>query len=549
MLQKHPYNTAYLSLLINSYQNTNSFLKTEDLIKTQLKKYPNRPFLWVELGYNLQLQHKTTEANDYYKKALTAIKTNPNAGYLVGKTFQENHLLTYALQAYLEASKLNPNTNYNYQIASIYGEQGEFENMFSTYLEMINSNVEYVNTVKTLIGRYITEDPANEYNLILKKLLLKQLRNNPNTSWNHLLSWLFLQEKNYYKAFIQEKALHKRNEVGLDNIFEIGVLALDNTDFNTASICFNYGLENNPTLDEALLAKLYLLQIAMETSTDLNAIDTQFNSLFNQYGKGLTTLSVQLVYANFLTYKYNNSNKAIALLKETLQLPINKFQEGGIKITLADIYVFQNKFNTALIYYSQVQTNLKNHPIAQKARFKTAQTSYFKGDFEWAQSQLKVLKKSTSQLIANDALALHLLITDNTVKDSTKTALKIYAKAELKEFQKKEKEAIELLTQVIETYPNHSILDEALYKQAKLFERTKHYNNAAQNYLQIIQNFNFDILIDDAIYYLAELYANQLNDPEKAKTYYQKIVFNHPSSIYLVEARKKFRALRGDILN
>jgi outer membrane protein assembly factor BamD (BamD/ComL family) len=65
--------------------------------------------------------------------------------------------------------------------------------------------------------------------------------------------------------------------------------------------------------------------------------------------------------------------------------------------------VFDEKFNQALIYYSQIQNKIKNDPIAQEARFKVARTSYFKGDFAWAQTQLDILKKSTSQLIANDA--------------------------------------------------------------------------------------------------------------------------------------------------
>jgi len=260
-------------------------------------------------------------------------------------------------------------------------------------------------------------------------------------------------------------------------------------------------------------------------------------------------LSIHTIYAEFLAFKKNESEQAISVLKEALKLPVNEFQKGYLKTKLADILVFENKFSSALIYYTQVQNDLKNQPIGQTARFKIAQTSYFKGDFEWAQSQLSVLKNSTSQLIANDALALNLLITDNAVKDSLKIALKKYAVADLLSYQNKNQQAIDTLQFVLNQYKGHPIEDEAFFKQAQLFEKINQFTNAENNYLQIINLNKDDILADDAHYYLAELYLNKLNRPEKAKEYYQKMIFDYPSSIYVVDARKKFRKLRGDVVN
>ncbi|NOR27119.1 MAG: tetratricopeptide repeat protein, partial [Lutibacter sp.] len=271
--------------------------------------------------------------------------------------------------------------------------------------------------------------------------------------------------------------------------------------------------------------------------------------LFSTYGKNTKTIQIQAIYAEFLAFRKNEPTTAIAVLKNALKFPINQFQKGHLKTKLADILVFTNKFSSALIYYTQVQNDLKNHTIGQTARFKIAQTSYFKGDFKWAQSQLKVLKNSTSQLIANDALDLNLLITDNAVKDSLKIALKTYAIADLLAYQNKNKQAIDTLEVVLKNYKGHSIEDETLFKQAKLFEKINNFQNAKNNYLQIIKINKEDILADDAHYYLAELYLNKLNNTEKAKEYYQKIIFEYPSSIYLVDARKKFRKLRGDEIN
>jgi len=546
--EKNPYNTNYLNSLIDCYQQLENYNNVDLLINNFLEKFPNQEYLYVELGYNYQLQHQMEKAIPFYEKALNSIEKSQNMSYLIGKTFQDNHLLDYALLAYKKAMQFNPTINYNFQIATIYGEKAEIENMFSTYLDMIESTESYLSPAKTYMSAFITEDAENEHNITLKKLLLKRSQNNPQNSWNELLSWLFMQQKEYEKALIQEKALHKRNLSDLNGIVEIGKIAFENKSYESAKNCFNYVLENNKNIETELVAKLYLLEIDMNTNAAIPVIETQFQELFNQYGKNINTLGIQAIYAEFLAFKKNEPEKAILVLKEALQLPINEFQKGLLKTKLADILVFTSKFNSALIYYTQVQNDLKNHTIGQTARFKIAQTSFFKGDFEWAQSQLKVLKNSTSQLIANDALDLNLLITDNAVKDSLKIALKKYAVADLLSFQNKNQQAIDTLGIILIEYKGHPIEDEALFKQAQLFEMINEFEKAEKNYLQIITINKDDILADDAHYYLAELYLNKLKNIEKAIVYYQKIIFEYPSSIYLVDARKKFRNLRGDEL-
>ncbi|MFK5957469.1 MAG: tetratricopeptide repeat protein [Lutibacter sp.] len=547
--EKHSYNTTYLNYLIDCYHQLENFEDINIIINKQLKTFTNQEYLYVELGYSYQLQHKKEKADEFYQKALKSIEKNPNSSYLVGKTFQDNHLLDYAILVYKKGMQLNPTTNYNFQIAFIYGEKGEIKNMFSTYLDLILSGENYISTAKNYIGKFISEDPVNNYNVSLKRLLLKRLQNNPQNSWNELLSWLFMQQKEYNKAFVQEKALFKRNSSNLKNIIDIGKISFNDKAYQNSKNCFNYILENTNHLETKLVAKLYLLEIDMKTNTSIDAIDFKFQEIFNQYGKSVNTVNIQAIYAEFLAFKKNDSKAAIAVLKKALKLPINQFQKGHLKTKLADILVFANKFSSALIYYTQVQNNLKNYTIGQTARFKIAQTSYFKGDFKWAQSQLKVLKNSTSQLIANDALDLNLLITDNAVNDSLKIALKTYAIADLLSYQNKNNQAIDTLQVILNTYKGHPIEDEALFKQAQLFEKTSQYINAENNYLQLIKIDKDDILADDAHYYLAELYLYKLNNIEKAKEYYQKIIFEYPSSIYLVDARKKFRKLRDNDIN
>jgi tetratricopeptide (TPR) repeat protein len=263
---------------------------------------------------------------------------------------------------------------------------------------------------------------------------------------------------------------------------------------------------------------------------------------------------LQVAYADYLTFYKNNPDKATIILEKALSFAKNKFEKARIKLKLGDVFVFRGKYNTALIYFSQIQTKLKNHELAQQARFKVAQTSYYKGDFTWAKAQLKVLKGSTTQLIANDAVDLFLKITDNEPVDSIPSGLKQLAKAELLFYQNKNDDALQEIENLFSSkdillnglVPGEVIYDDVLYLQSKLYLKQEKYIEAISSLEKIIAADNQGFLTDDVYFMMAEIYNYNLNNSEKAKEYYQKIIFDYPSSIYLVESRKKFRKLRGD---
>ena len=372
-----------------------------------------------------------------------------------------------------------------------------------------------------------------------------------------MLSWLFALQKDYGKALIQEKALYQRNPTDLSSIFNLGKISFNGKDFEAAKQCFDYVNEKALLKQEKINANVYISKIAVATKNpETEAI---FQNLFNQFGKNSSTIELQVAYADFLTFQKDNPKEATVILEEALTFSRSKFDKARIKLKLGDVLVFEGKFNKALIYFSQIQTQLKNHELAQQARFKVAQTSYFKGDFTWAKAQLKVLKGSTTQLIANDAVRLFLKITDNEPVDSIPSGLKQLAKAELLAFQNKDQKALTILNNMLSRKkkltkemfiaglaPGEVIYDDVLFFQAKLLIKLEKYDDALLSFSKIVAADNQGIYTDDVYFEMAELYNNKLNNPEKASEYYQKIIFDYASSIYLVEARKKFRELRGD---
>lgn len=551
LVEQNPNDSRNTLNLIKTLQQLEKFEAAEVILQDRLKARSIFPQFYIELGYNYALQQKDSLATLSYRKAIDVISVKPQYAYSLGQVFFEYSLLEEAVEVYETAMTLDSGRDYSPQLARIYGEQGKLEKMFETYLNLLKINPTYTYTVRRNFNDFVTEDPANEGNQLLRKALLKKLQQDPDVIYNELLSWLFIQQKEYNKAFIQEKAIFARSEENLTGLIDLARIATDEKSYPIAKeiVLFIIDKAQSPFTQMEGYQQLLFIELQMATPETYSKIDQQFQDLLNEFGEGPDTYLLQIDYYDFLAFRYGKKEHAIEKLKWLSKSNLNDYQEARVKMKLADILVFDERFNEALIYYSQIQNKVKSDVLAQEARFKVARTSYFKGDFQWAQTQLEVLKKSASQLIANDAMQLSLMIRDNSLEDTTQTALKKFAHADLKALQQKDSEALVILNDILTNHKGEKIEDEVLLKMGQLYERSQEYEQAEAYYLKLTELYNEDILADDAHYRLAQLYENHLNLPLKAKQEYEQILFNFEDSIYFVEARKRFRMLRGDEIN
>ena len=550
-LKTNPSSQFIIRGLLKSYQEIEAYKEAEVLLKKAKEKARNKSLFLVEIGYNYQLQKQDSLAQVAYKEAITLSSEQKIGVSSVGKIFQGYNLLEEAAQVYETSMETNPNNNFNIELAKIYGELGQIEKMFSSYLDLINRKSSYIATAQRTFGQYITEDPFNKANSVFRKLLLKRLQKEQNVLYNSLLSWLFIQQKDYMKAFAQEKAIFKRTS-NIDGLIDLAKVTIEDRTFNISKEVLSHIREESYDNTIKIAAEQMLLNIEIKNTLiteEKEAIKIRYETLLTEQGTGEETIPLQIDYAHFMAFNMELTQEASAYLKDRIKEPRGRFEEAHLKMELADILVLDEKFNQALIYYSQVQNKIKNNVISQEARFKVAKTSYYKGDFAWAETQLKVLKSGATQLIANDALELLLVIRDNSQDDSLQTALRKFAKADLLAYQNKPQEAIAAYQEILEDHKGEAIEDEAFLAQALLFETDGAFAKAKKNYLSIIDFYSDGILADEAHYRLAKLYENHLDKPEKAKSSYERIIFDFADSIYYVEAQKRYRALRGDSLN
>ncbi|TAF11879.1 MAG: hypothetical protein EAZ75_02675 [Flavobacteriia bacterium] len=537
----------HLDKILYCYQQLEQHDKALKFIN-ELKPKNNNPTLLVEEGYIYQLQKKQPEADKKYQEALNEIDKNANFAYNLGSVFERKVLLDWALKAYEKGQKANPNLNFDYQIAMIQGQLGNLEVMLNKLLDYGFNTPDGTPMVQNQLTRFLMDDSDGSFAASIRKNLLLRTQKSQDIYWNQFLSWFFVQQKEYGKAFVQEKAVYNRNPDSFINIVTLSRMAMEEKQYEDANTILTFVLENTQNLDLQMQAHHFLLSMDMEsvTSKEYPTIDFKLDELLKKYGISQHSLDLQILSAHFKTFYLNQSKLGIELLQNSLKLPLNTREQAKVKMELADIMVYDEKFNQAILYYAQVEDNLKNDVLAHEASLKLAKANFYKKDFDWTLQQVKVLKQSPSLLIANDAVEMFLLIQDNSAEDSLRVALQSYATADLKLYQNKKEEALQLFLTILQKHKDESIEEGTLFKVGKIYEEKGDFTSALTYYQNLLDHHKDGIYKDEALFYSAEIYRKNILDNEKAKALYEKVVLEHPDSLYYTESRKQYRTLRGD---
>lgn len=543
------YFDRYLACLLNLER----YDEGEEALKKQIKRSPNNTRLYVSYGNLYERMGKTAEAQKQYEEAIAKVSADYSAVYSLAEAFAQAAKFEYALRTYERGNQLAKDPRrFAFQIAEIYRRKGDSAKMIEHYLNHVEADPSRMSLVQTQLARYLPEADYPE----LQRQLYVRLQNKDMTELTELLAWTFIQRKDYKNAMRQYRALDKRlNEVG-QRVFQLANDAANARDYETAIAGYEYIIQEkgrqNPFFFSAKgeLMKTRRRKITEGynyTQQDLQALENDYEQFIAEYGFSRSSAMIIIEYAELQALYINNLPKAIQLLEALINTPgIQRATVGRAKINLADYYLMSGDIWESTLLYSQVDKEFREEMLGQEARFKNARLSYFNGDFEWAQAQFDALKASTSKLLSNDAIDLSVFIMDNLNTDATTEAMAIYAQAELLVFQNRFAEALSLLDSLRRTFPQTSLQDDVLYLKAQIAEKKREYEQATAFYAEIVEKHPQDIRADNALYNWALLLEERLGQPEKAMELYEKIFVDYSSSVFAVDARKRFRILRGD---
>jgi tetratricopeptide (TPR) repeat protein len=539
---------------VNCLMNLERFDECEKVLIRQIKKEPQKVNLYVTFGALYEQQNKPEKAEEQYKKALEKMPSDRFVISTLADAFSFSGKYDWAIKTYEKGSQLLKNKHiYAFNLAELYNRQGESTKMIDMYLNSLVENPQNVLAVEAMFQRTLKPDEMDE----LQTQLYARAQEDPkNVVYPDLLSWLYLQKKDYKNAFRQLKALDRLTDEDGQRVFHLAEIAENDKDYDAALEGYQYIIaEKGRNSQYYIEAQKNLLACKRKRLTDgytfsaaeLKTIEKEYETYLNDAGRNIYSAPVVQELAELEAFYLNNLDKAIDLLQQLLgYATLDRYIQARAKLALGDFYLMKGENWESTLLYSQVDKAFKDDAMGHEARFRNAKLSYYTGDFDWAKTQFGVLKASTSKLISNDAIDMDVFIMDNMGTDSTGAALEYYAQAELLVFQNLFEDAFAKLDTLQREFAGNALEDDIFYLKAKVYIKKKQYEEAVKAFQTIVEKYPTEIRADNALFELAELYETRLNDKEKAKGLYEKLFTDFSSSTLAVEARKKFRQLRGD---
>ncbi len=552
--KSHVYYRYYVDCLVELKE----YQLAEKTIKKQLKKKRNKLPYYIELGYVYKLENKTSKSKAQFDYVVKKLPANESQISIIANKFIVKHEFAYAEKVYFKGKKLLKNKDlFNFELANLYYYQRNYGKMIEQYLNMLSISEMYLQTVQNRLQSAVYGDVDNSLRDLLKAALIKRIQKQANkTVFNELLIWLYIQEKDFKNAMVQAKALDMRKKENGERLIALARLANSNDNYDVAVSSYQYVIDKGVNFGYYFIAKKEQVEVLYKELTtnnkfshkDLLSLENNFINTIFLLGENDKSVELSIKLAHLQAFYLNESQKAIKTLKSALKIRRADLRLlAKCKLELADVYLYSGDKWNATLTYAQVERSNRNNPIGYEAKFRKARLAYYIGNFKWAQAQLDVLKASTSKLIANDACQLSLLINDNS-NDTINTALEMYARSDLLVFRNKDSLAVLTLDSIITKFPSNSIVDDAIYKKATIYLNNKQYLKAAENFKKVVDNYSYDVWADHALFNLAQIYDDNLNNKEKAQKLYKEILVNYPGSIYVIQARKRFRLLRGDLV-
>lgn len=546
-------NDTYLELYFSSLLKLKRFDDAEKLIKKQIRQDPKNLQYGISLARLYQDKGQTEAANKLYMQMIGNLPADEFKIREIANHFYSFQAYDLAISAFLQGRKiLNDNKPFTYELLSIYRYKKDKNMLIQEYLNALPEMPQLLPQAESVLSTVFEDN--NDYQL-LQVALLKKIQKEPQTEiYTKLLIWQYLQQQEYEMALRQLIAQDKRLKDDGSILFNTCNTFLDNKAYAVAIKAFEYLLTKGKESPYYLSAKVEMInakyQQVVAGQFDQKAIAelaVAYQTIIDEYGKNVQTLFALKKLANLQAYYLNDLTKAENALENMLTISgLPASETGQIKLELGDVYILTKQPWEAFLIYEQVAKQFEGQDIGNEARFRAARLSFYQGNFAYAKSQADVLKTSTSQLIANDALNLSLLISDNLQSTADSSALKMYADAEMLQFRNLPAQALAKLDSIVLAFPGNSLVDDILMAKSRIYIKNNDVGNAVKVLKTLTEQQTNSIWADDALFSLAELYEKNLKDQEQAKTLYQKLINDYPGSMFTNEARKRFRKLRGD---
>ena len=475
--EKSNFDLQFYTSLFRSYLQLKKFDEAEKVVKKEIRKYSDNPHYTIDLGFLYKEKGELSKSKEAYEKVIKALRPNEGEIRFTANAFKAYRESDYEIAVYEKADKLfKGNADFSYELANAYNNKGDYNTAAKNFIENIERHPENQQLIKNQIQ---TGKDAEKLMAQLETQLYGKLqKNSDNENYVDFLTWIYVQNKDFEGALVQMKALDKRRNENGYRVLNIARMAQTEGAYDDAVKGFEYVANKDPRSNLYFQAKTELLFCRKEkiaktinyTQEDLLALKKDYELFIDDNGKNSSTANSMKELADLEGFYLHDIKSAIQHCEEVVNMSgIAQSLKNQSKLSLGDFYLIDGDVWESTLLYSQVDKEEKDAPLGEEARFKNAKLSYYKGDFDWAQEQLKVLKGSTSELISNDAINLSVFIIDNLGMDTTTEAMERFAKSDLFLFQNKDDEANKLLDTITYLFPVHALYDDIEFAKAQIY--------------------------------------------------------------------------------
>lgn len=453
---------------------------------------------------------------------------------------------------------------YAESLADLYRLDGQIEPMLDEYLLLLRFVPSETSKVHARLQAFLAgkEKAASKKNLeTLERLLYRRLQQQSGQPLvQDMLIWVLLQGKEFEEALVQARSYSRRfDDGGVKWLETIRVVAGNEVSdqavaqyeaflaaFHDKSLSVAPHNVRNARVE---LLNLYFSRLERQGRKDpdkARGLKQSYQKSLNELGRDPETFGMYRNLAKIYAYYLQDRDSARLCIENALQAGrFSAVQKAQLKIDLADILLYYDKVWDAMLLYGQVEKDFKQDPVGFYAKLQNARLSYYIGEFEWARSQLDVLRAATAKLIANDAMELSLLIRENMNPDSTYEGLALVARADFLVLRHLYDPALELLDSVLRMPLEGALFDEVYYRKAHVYLAMDSVERCLEQLQAVYDYPQDDLLADDALFEAAEILQEQGKN-EQAMELYQRLFLDFKSSSLAPLARQRYRSLRGD---
>ena len=564
-------NVVFFNGLLRGYDQLKKYDDAVRIINTQLRYRQKDIGLLSQLGKMYARGGNTDRAIEAWNNALDVDKKNSYAYTIVANAMIESRMIEEAIKVYKKGrSVIGDPYLFAADLGYLYSMFMNFAEATKEYLLLLKQSPVQIGFVQSRMSLYTgkTDGLTGATSAVEDA----QKSEPHNVALIQLLAWLFMEGKNYDKAYAIYKSLDEKTKAGGREIFNFAERAFHDRAFKSAAkaysdIAANYKSFPNVaaakhgyarTLEEAaaeqdtlkLFGELKPFKLAAQSAE----INTSYNDAIDAYNKvinespntefaGRSLLRIaHIQFYNFfnLEKSFEALDKVESNYKSNVQISIEAIlMTGRVLIARGDLDKATEKFNWL------VDNRSSSPDIRDKANFELAEIDFYNSNFKDASNRLQALTKNPTSEITNDALSLQILIQEN---ETEKNVLRLFSKASLLKRQRQFDKAIESLQLLVKSYPKSEMTSDALVDIGDIYSTVNKFTDAVAAYEKLINDFPESINLDKSQIKIAQVYQFGLKDNNKATAAYQKLLEKFPRSVYVNEARRKIRELRGENL-